>query len=157
MILKLQKTKNALIIPVFIFLQACSGGNDKNHEEPGYSLQEINLIDNVKNIAEAFNLSDISGSIELMQLEMIPDFLFNEDNINNLIVTDEFISFYSPNAGLLKYSRDGKFLGRIGILVVVPENTSYLLITITTKLKILLQVIPIGHVNCSFITVMVSF
>jgi hypothetical protein len=112
--LKMPKTKNALIIPVFIFLQACSGGNNKNHEEPGYSLQEINLIDNVKNIAEAFNLSDIAGSVELVQLEMNPDFLFNEDNINNLIVTDEFISFYSPNAGLLKYSRDGNFLGRIG-------------------------------------------
>jgi hypothetical protein len=114
MILKLQKIINVLIIPCFIFLLACSGSNDKNPEEAGSSVLKINLIDNVKNITDAFNLSDISGSIELVQLEMIPDFLFNEDNINNLIVTDEFISFYSHQAGLLKYSREGKFLGRIG-------------------------------------------
>ncbi len=110
---KIPKIINALIIPGFIFLLACSGGNDKNPEIPENSVREINLIDNVKNIAEAFNLSDISGSVELVQLEMNPNFLFNEDNITNLIVTDEFISFYS-SAGLLKYSREGKFLGRIG-------------------------------------------
>lgn len=114
----------AIIITV-----ACSSDEKKNSvikPEKQERIENVNLIDNTDNIAEAFYLSDIVDSIEIVQLEINPNHLFAEDRINNLFLTDNDIFFYETKSGLLKYNRLGEFQQQIGKIGKGPGE--YLLI-----------------------------
>ncbi len=89
-----------LILLSTLFICSC----DKNAPTPNNEkeLSTINLIDNLGNTTNTFFLSEIADNIEVIQLEMDPDHLFNEDNIKNLQLTDDFIFFDAGYRWIIK-------------------------------------------------------
>lgn len=114
--------KNLLLVLV-LFSFACSSKHNKDKIKSASSdeksneskrITDVNLIDNLGNTVDAFYLSEIADSIELVQLEMKPNHLFVEENMQNVLLVDNNIFFYENKAGILKYSRTGKFEQQIG-------------------------------------------
>jgi hypothetical protein len=92
---------------------SCSKPNNsrKNIDE---SHNRIDLTGNLENRVEAFNLSDISDSIELIPLQLDPQHLFNEEDISNFEISADYIILYTSRSGILQYTRDGKFIRQVG-------------------------------------------
>lgn len=121
--MKTKITLKNLLFVVVLFSFACSSKQDKDKIKSSSSdekvneserIFDVNLIDNLGNTTDAFYLSEIADSIELVQLEMKANHLFVEENMQNLLFVDDNIFFYEDKAGLLKYSRTGKFEQQIG-------------------------------------------
>lgn len=111
----------------FMVFSCTSGGQQETiKEKVSQRITDVNLIDNLNNTVSEFNLSDVADSLELVQVEMDPKYIFNEEEISNLIVTPEFIFFYTYKTGLLQYSRSGKFLRQIGRIGRGPGEYSLL-------------------------------
>lgn len=111
-----------------VVLVSCTAGNQPElvSESATQRVINVNLIDNLNNTVPEFYLSDVADSLELVQVEMNPKYIFNEEEISNLRVTPEFIFFYTYKTGLLQYSRSGKFLRQIGRIGKGPGEYSLL-------------------------------
>ncbi len=122
------KLARHLFFTLGVILVSCTASNQPElaSKSAQQRITDVNLIDNVNNTVSEFNLSDVADSLELVQVEMDPKYIFNEEEISNLIVTPEFIFFYTYKTGLLQYSRSGKFLRQIGRIGRGPGEYSLL-------------------------------
>ncbi len=103
-----------LFVGILIIFFSCNEKKEnKTVHKPSIPYQ-VDLINNLDKTLDAFNLSEIADSIELIRLEMHPDYLYHETNISDLEITKEYIFLISQKCGLLQYTRKGKFIRQIG-------------------------------------------
>lgn len=108
-----QNTSCLILASALTLFISCSKPTNsrKNIDE---SNKQIDLIGNLENRAEAFNLSNISDSIELITLQLDPQHIFNEEDISDFEITPDYIILYTARSGILQYARDGKFIRQVG-------------------------------------------
>ena len=108
---------NAVLLrySLILFCFSCSSekGNQANNTNSS-EITAVNLIDNLSNTTEAFLLSEISDQVEAVQLEIDPNHLFDEEDIENLQIGENYLFFYTGRSGILQYNRSGKFIRQIG-------------------------------------------
>lgn len=111
-----------LILLVGILFFACNSVNQETTEKAEYSI--INLSENVTEVAQ-LPLSDAVQKVDIVPLETTNETLLN--SIDKIEVTNEFIFIYiHRNAEILRFTRNGKFLNKIGKQGQGPGEYSYL-------------------------------
>jgi len=141
------------LLSIFLFFCfSCGQKKEAKDPEPEES-KTINLIDHLNNMTDAFYLSDIADHMETVQLEIDPNHLFDEEDIDNLQLTDDYIFFYTRKSGLLQYSRSGKFIRQVGRIGRGPGE--YILLRNYSINKLKHQVF--GYVNWTGSLVLYDF
>ena len=103
--------KNLLIILILLLAYPCIGQTGKSASFSGLDkFFEINYEDILKNKKEV-PLSQVASNVEYIKLETNQDCLIG--GIRECLFTDNLI-FINNRDHILKFSRDGKFLQKIG-------------------------------------------
>lgn len=108
-----------LVLSLFV---GCKQRSTKMEQDLNNSVKNINLINGLSELVPTLLLSDAASRIEVVALETSKNSLLN-DNIGEIIVTKQyiFISDLTDNR-ILRFSRDGKFMNKIGIIGQGPEE-----------------------------------
>lgn len=100
---------------VLFCLNSCQNKSAKDNRTT------IFLADNLQNTVEKIPLSNAISSMEVVPLETNPECMITE--INKIILTDrDIIIYHHFKQPLLRFSRDGKFLNKIGNIGNGPQE-----------------------------------
>lgn len=113
---------------------------ESGHDENGVPLIEI-PADITPTVDQLFPLSEVASDIEFVQLEVTDESMLREE-IHNIQVSDSFI-LVDDLFSVCLYTRDGKFLRRIGNRGEGPKeyDFSLLLVLDETNQEIYIQTI----------------
>lgn len=108
-----------LVISLFM---GCKQRSAKMDSDLSNSVKNIDIINGLSELVPNLFLSDAASSMEIVALETSKKSLLN-NNIGEIIVTKQyiFISDLTDNR-VLRFSRDGKFMNKIGVIGQGPEE-----------------------------------
>lgn len=97
-----------------VILYTCCQGNSQKTEKPSH-FTHIDLAGNLQNTTDGIPLSNAARTIEVIPLETKDECIISE--IEKMWLTDDNIIIYHHyKQPLLRFSRDGKFLNKIGVI-----------------------------------------
>lgn len=110
-----------LLIAIASFLLGCSGNKKENTLQDEEDTPVINLSsDNVSKVA-LLPLSEAAAKVEIVSLEVTDESLIGEITKMKVTDSDIWVKHYKDNH-LLRFSRSGKFLNKVGKVGQGPEE-----------------------------------
>lgn len=110
-----------LLIAIASFLLGCSGNKKENTLQDEEGTPVINLSsDNVSKVA-LLPLSEAAAKVEIVSLEVTDESLIGEITKMKVTDSDIWVKHYKDNH-LLRFSRSGKFLNKVGKVGQGPEE-----------------------------------
>lgn len=136
-----------LFLGVFAFF-SCVGQNTSQEGMNSLesNLKNINLVDALKESVDLFNLSEVAKKVDVVELELTEHSLVGD--IGDIFVGDNDIFVVDYKSGILRFSRDGKFLNAISKMgqgpheylsipqLIVNEKSSLIYLLTTRGVKV---------------------
>ena len=94
------------------FVSCINLSKEKDISSKELILKNIDLINGIKNSVSVLNLSDVSENIDIVKLELTEQSLLGD--IENVFITNNDIFIVDYKNGILRFSKEGIFLNRIG-------------------------------------------
>lgn len=112
-----------LLIGMLVLYTSCKQASPEKNVKPYFT--HIDLAGNLDNTTSSLLLSNVAGTIEIIPLETKKECLISKVE-DMWLAGDNIIIFSHYKQSLLRFSRDGKFLNKIGIIGKGPGECVYI-------------------------------